>query len=235
MGISVQAVGIFVLPGALWGDLIIGLVPCLLSTNIIGAFLLFHLIHVEFSFVSAAAESRKDASTDHLTGLSNRHGLDLVYPEMASTIENTSGWGLLCFDMDRIKHINDTYGHGVGDAVLRHVAERVTDNLRPHDVFARLGGDEFVVILNRIDRDEAERIANRCRAVVAGGGFIHQGEILPISTSIGGIWMFDHFEIARFLEEADKALYAAKTRGRDKVVFKVGLGGAHVDMVMQPA
>lgn len=233
--ISVNSFAILLTPQQFWMPLLISLVPYIFASNILGSLLLHKLIRGELSFQSNAKSFRKDASTDHLTGLLNRRGFDLAYPAMDSQKNNERGWGLLCFDLDRFKQINDTYGHAVGDAVLQFVAEKVSGNLRPRDVFARLGGDEFAVVLSEIDAQEAELIAQRCRAVVADGGFQHHGETLPISMSVGGIWMLDQIEMDRFMDEADQALYAAKTSGRNKVVFKSGVGDASLADMGIPA
>lgn len=233
--ISANSFAILLTPQQFWMPLLISLVPYIFASNILGSLLLHKLIRGELSFQSNAKSFRKDASTDHLTGLLNRRGLDLAYPAMDSQKHSDRGWGLLAFDLDRFKQINDTHGHAVGDAVLQFVAEKVSTNLRPQDVFARLGGDEFAVVLSQIDAQEAELIAQRCRAVVAEGGFKHRGEILPISMSVGGIWMLNQIEMDRFMDEADQALYAAKTSGRNKVVFKSGVGDASLAGMAIPA
>ena len=124
------------------------------------------------------------------------------------------------FDVDNFKIINDTHGHGVGDDVLKFITDEVGRNLRPQDVFARLGGDEFAIILGRIDATEAHRIAERCRSVVSERAMSFKGGALDVTISIGAIWMLDHSEIDAVMDAADTALYAAKTSGRNRVVFK---------------
>lgn len=218
--ISLNGFAIFLLPQSAWPKLLIGLVPYIIISHIVGSLLLYYLIRGELSFHYNAETSRREASTDHLTGLLNRRGLDLVYPELENPINMGRGRALLYFDIDRFKCINDTYGHAVGDAVLKSVSRTVAGYLRPQDIFARLGGDEFVVVLNKIDAHEAERIAQRCCDVVALVGFSHEEAILPVSISVGGIWMMRHTDIDRSLDQADDALYAAKSGGRNKVVFR---------------
>lgn len=222
LGVMISANGfaIFLLPQAAWGKLLYGLVPYILVSHIVGCFLLTYLIRGELSFLSEAESSKIEANTDHLTGLLNRRGLDMVYPELATLGPDKRGRALLYFDIDRFKSINDSHGHGVGDSVLRYVTEEVANNLRPQDVFARIGGDEFAIVLNKIDPQEAERIAERCRSVIGQGGFENNGKELAVSISIGGIWMLDHSEIDDILDEADDALYEAKSGGRNKVVFR---------------
>jgi len=197
-----------------------------LLVNILGAFLISYLIGGELSFLSEAESSRINANTDHLTGLLNRRGFERVHAPSLSNTDQNKGRALLYFDIDNFKAFNDTHGHAVGDDVLRNVADQISANLRPNDVFARLGGDEFAVVLNQIDSNEAKHIAERCRSVIAESTVKSEGVELEISISIGAIWMLGHTEIDAIMDEADKALYVAKAKGRNKVVFKHATTGA---------
>ena len=222
--ITFQMMAIFAAPSAIWGDLAVKLIPYTLVTNVLGALLINYLISGELSFLSAADSARRHATTDHLTGLLNRRGLSLAYPVIEQSQRSSRGHAIITFDVDRFKTINDAYGHGVGDAVLKYITKEVASNLRPNDVFARLGGDEFAIVLGQIEKSEAEHIAERCRHVVAQGEFMHKDKVLPISISVGAMWMLGQSEFEDVFEEADRALYAAKTGGRNKVVFKSGIG-----------
>ncbi|MDC0116062.1 diguanylate cyclase [Octadecabacter sp.] len=222
--ISLHVLALFLFPVDIWRALFPKVAPMYLAANVFGAMLLSYLISGELSFLSEAETSKIAATTDHLTGLLNRRGLDLVYPSLAQLKGPQKGCALLYFDIDRFKTVNDTYGHAVGDDVLKFVSEEISQNLRPSDLFARIGGDEFTIVLSRIDVDEAERIAKRCCAVVHDAGFTHNGDVLDVSISIGAIWMVQHSEIDEALHRADEALYAAKVAGRNTVVFKSWLG-----------
>ncbi|WP_375280932.1 diguanylate cyclase [Pseudooctadecabacter sp.] len=221
--LSSQGVAIFVTPQAMWADLFANLFPYMVASSVLGALLIHHLLTGEFSFISEAQASMVNANTDHLTGLLNRRGLDLTYPDLNSSLPSNAGRALLYFDVDRFKQTNDTYGHSVGDDVLRHVVSLVSNKLRMDDVFVRLGGDEFAVILPNIDAKEAEMIAERCRAVVSDAGFVVDCEAVPLSISVGAVWMRSPVEIEKMLEAADRALYQAKSKGRNAVVFLAGL------------
>ena len=218
--ITFQLMGIFWAPQEIRIALLGDLLPYTLVSNVAGALLINYLISGEMSFLSEAQSSKIDATTDHLTGLLNRRGLELVYPQLATPVEEKRGRALLYFDIDHFKSINDTHGHAVGDDVLRYVTQEVANNLRPNDIFARLGGDEFAIVLSNIDELEAHRIAKRCRAVVDGNGFENAGDSLEVSISVGAVWMLEHTEIDRIIDEADKALYAAKSEGRNRVIFR---------------
>ena len=111
-----------------------------LVKNTLGSLLLTYLLRGKLSFLSEAEASKIEANTDHLTGLLNWRGLDMIYPKFADYDGKNRGWALLCFDIDHFKQINDSYGHAVGDEVLKYVTEEVGSNLRPNDLLSRLGG-----------------------------------------------------------------------------------------------
>lgn len=217
--LSSQMLGIFFGPQMYYQHLFINLAPYIVVSSLLGALILNHLLSGELSFLSEAEASKIDANTDHLTGLLNRRGLELIYPKMIENNGRTAGQALLYFDVDRFKGTNDTYGHAVGDDVLRHVVDQVAANLRKKDTFVRLGGDEFVVVLPDIDAAEAEAISERCRSVVAKAGFEHDHEVLAVSISVGAVWAKKPTRIDALLNFADEALYRAKENGRNCVVF----------------
>lgn len=115
--------------------------PFIVISSIIGALIINHLNSGELSFPSEAETSKIEATTDHLTGLVNRRGLDTIFPNLSGASSGNKGRGMLYFDIDRFKLANDSHGHAFGDEVLKQVAERVAGNLRQNDIFARVGGD----------------------------------------------------------------------------------------------
>lgn len=158
------------------------------------------------------------ATTDPLTGVGNRA---LVMDRVGHALRRLGrGGGVLCLlylDLDRFKIVNDTLGHGVGDAVLRNMAERLSHQLRPADTLARMGGDEFVVLAEDMaDPAGARELA--ARLVEAGREPFRVGDMEFVCTlSIGVAWARDHHRSALdLLREADVALYRAKDRGRDR-------------------
>jgi diguanylate cyclase (GGDEF)-like protein/PAS domain S-box-containing protein len=158
-------------------------------------------------------QSRHDA----LTGLPNR----MLYQErLAQAIEQVEGErdqvGVLFFDLDRFKHINDTLGHTAGDQLLKRVAERIQSKLRPEDTVARIGGDEFTILLPRINGpDQATRAATRLLEALSRP-FVIDGHELYVTASIGiSIAPHDGSDIEALLKNADIAMYKAKDEGRD--------------------
>lgn len=167
------------------------------------------------------------ALTDSLTGLYNRRYFEAHLQKiLQKSEESKKPLGVLLMDIDNFKTFNDTYGHNVGDEVLKIFAERVKDSLRSFDLVARLGGEEFVVILPDVSEGTAHFIAERLRRTISDVPFecgAPEGQV-TVTTSIGGTLVEGAgHRIEEVLERADKALYAAKEGGRDQTVFE-GVG-----------
>jgi len=163
------------------------------------------------------------ANYDALTGLSNRHhfwtGLQALMRRAA--IEQ-SGISLCLFDVDHFKEINDRYGHAAGDEVLEAIGNIVRAELRPIDVAARLGGDEFCFALPRTDGDECARAAERVRERLATLAFgMESGSTFSVTATFGVAESAPEMESKELMEAADRALYRAKSAGRNRVVIDV--------------
>lgn len=224
--LSFQVVAIFLAPTHLWEHLFTVLAPHWVVSSIVGAVIVNHFLSGELSFLSEVEASKLEANTDHLTGLLNRRGLALIYPDCLEIRGRNHGQAVLYFDIDRFKSTNDTYGHAVGDDVLCHVVDQIAANLRQKDTFVRLGGDEFVVILPDIDAVGAKAIGERCREVIAETGYALDCTVLPLSISVGAVWTHKPTRIQTLISYADKALYQAKEKGRNTVVFTNAKRGA---------
>jgi two-component system cell cycle response regulator len=162
------------------------------------------------------------ALTDSLTGLYNRRYFTVHLDGLLARVrEGAMGPALLMLDIDWFKRVNDDYGHAAGDEVLREVTARITRHVRAFDLLARYGGEEFVVVLPDTDRRVAETVAERLRTVVAEQPIkvgTAQAEI-SVTISIGLAVTEDAQESSTsLLRRADEALYAAKGRGRNRVV-----------------
>ncbi|RBY92593.1 bifunctional diguanylate cyclase/phosphodiesterase [Blastococcus sp. TF02A-30] len=164
------------------------------------------------------------ARHDDLTGLPNRATLLDAMSEALAAVPEEGGVALLMIDLDGFKTINDSLGHGIGDALLRQVGDRLTETLRPGDSVGRLGGDQFVVLARRCDDSEAAALAFRLQEIFVRP-FVATGISVPLSASIGVAvarpGMRDGHEL---LSDADAAMFAAKSMGRDRVhLFSPGL------------
>ncbi len=161
------------------------------------------------------------ATRDGLTGLLNRREfLRLLREELERSRRYGRSCTLLMLDIDRFKAVNDTWGHPAGDAVIRAVAERVRNELRPTDRAARYGGDEFAVLLPETVAQGAMMAAERMRGAIASTPIaISSDQSIAVTVSIGvAACPANGADEQALISSADKALYGAKQGGRDRVV-----------------
>ncbi len=164
------------------------------------------------------------ALTDSLTGLYNRRYLEVHMEKLIeSNAHSNKALGVIMMDIDHFKNVNDTYGHNVGDEVLKVFADRIKDNLRSFDLVARLGGEEFVAILPDVSPERAYMVAERLRRSISDDPIpcsAPDGK-LAVTTSIGAAIINNGgHSIPALLERADKCLYEAKSTGRNCTVFE---------------
>lgn len=171
--------------------------------------------------VTAAREQRErlayTASHDALTGLVNRAAFERLLEQATSGVAGQSFCAVF-IGLDRFKQVNDTGGHAAGDAMLRDVAQVLTQAVRRSDVVARLGGDEFAVLLPGCPVDQARFIADNLCTAVQGYELVWNGDRFGVGASVGLVAVDDSFTTsADVLRVADSACYAAKKRGRSRV------------------
>jgi diguanylate cyclase (GGDEF)-like protein/PAS domain S-box-containing protein len=160
------------------------------------------------------ARERDTARTDHLTGLGNRRACeDAITREVARASRENASVVFVLFDLDHFKVVNDTYGHQVGDAVLRAVAGVLREASRSSDLVGRWGGEELLAILPRTDVWAARPFAERVRAGVAA----LTGLPCPVTVSAGMAEWTRGQDVKTVLARADARLYEAKRAGRDRV------------------
>jgi len=166
--------------------------------------------------VSAVLRARQGEVTDPLTGLANRRGLEKDGAQRwASRAKEHTPIALLVIDVDHFKQVNDLQGHAAGDAILRRLAEVISSTIRADDVAVRLGGEEFLVLCS-VPVGQAEAVAERLRATV-------ERELGPVTVSIGVHEVLPDSadplptSIWSAVDIADRALYAAKNNGRNRV------------------
>ena len=164
------------------------------------------------------------ASIDPLTGCVNRRKFEeLSNLELKRSSRYNNDFTLLMLDIDHFKSVNDTYGHAIGDEVLKHFSSVCIKLARDVDIVARIGGEEFVVMLPHTDSDSAFIFAERFREQIYNSKLTIDEHIIKYSVSIG-ISSFDKqddTDIAMILHRADLALYKAKDNGRNRsVIYK---------------
>jgi diguanylate cyclase (GGDEF)-like protein len=161
------------------------------------------------------------ATTDDLTGLANRRELDKVaLSEYKRATRFSRKLSTLMLDLDHFKDVNDTYGHDVGDMVLKHVAGICASSIRAQDFLARYGGEEFTILLPETDLENAARLGQRICDQVAVSPYQDFAHMIPMTASVGVSEIEDgDDEVKGLFNRADKALYEAKRRGRNQVVI----------------
>lgn len=187
------------------------------------------LEHLASELRRANAELMRLAVTDALTGMNNRrHFMEGLRREFQRARRYQRPLSLLLVDVDHFKQINDTYGHPVGDAVLTGLADLMRRTIRATDLSARLGGEEFAIAFVEADLSRAHAAAESLRAAVAREPFRYHDRTVQITIS-GGIVDSSHPQATThidLIEIADKALYQAKTGGRDRIVLAPGYPAA---------
>jgi two-component system, cell cycle response regulator len=195
------------------------------------------ILHLEDRLVEAREEMRFKATHDSLTGLWNRGVImDLLNRELVRAQRENNCTAILLCDIDHFKSVNDTYGHPVGDEVLREVAKRLLASVRSYDYVGRYGGEEFLIVLNNCDPACAFGRADQMRAAIASYEVITAGGPLQVTMSTGLLRSLDWPSRGAdyCLHEVDAALYAAKAAGRNCVRVARPAEIAHVTADASP-
>ena len=164
----------------------------------------------------------EQSCVDPLTGLLNRRGLNnrlATHPEA----EGDDPQAVVIADLDHFKHVNDEYGHDVGDIVLEEVARRLTESFRRSDAVSRHGGEEFLVVLHGLTEEEALAVTERAREAIEASPIERpDGPPIPVTASFGVSWApaTAQRDLAEATKLADKALYASKEAGRNRVTLR---------------
>jgi len=166
------------------------------------------------------SEAQKSAITDALTGLYNRRGFyELGQREIERSFRFKHPLTAVMIDVDHFKYINDTYGHFTGDQVLRHIAGRVTRQLRKVDILARYGGDEFILLLPETHIRVGGMVAERLRRSVSETQLPTEQDLLQVSISLGIAGLTTEItNLEALVQRADSAMYTAKQAGRNRII-----------------
>lgn len=164
-------------------------------------------------------EARKESTTDPLTGIGNRKLFDMMGPRAVQMYAlGRQPVVLLMIDLDKLKLVNDMYGHQAGDQAIANLGNALSKVfLRQSDVLCRYGGDEFVAILHNTNWKMAQTLARRLQEQVAAMPAPHPAMEFSIGASVGVAQLEAHEEVEEWIARADKALYKAKQNGRDRV------------------
>jgi diguanylate cyclase (GGDEF)-like protein len=171
-------------------------------------------------------EFERLSMTDALTGVANSRSLrHRAQIEIAAILRNPAELSVAMFDVDHFKRVNDMHGHAVGDVVLHKIAQVAKESLRPGDLIARVGGEEFALLLPGAGVSEAVSIAERIRSSIAQTVVVVGTATVRVTSSFG-VATFDPAQdtLDHALSRADRALYAAKLAGRDRVLATASIG-----------
>jgi diguanylate cyclase len=165
---------------------------------------------------------QKEVISDPMTGVFNRRGFEVRLSEMIANAQNGAPLCLMMADIDYFKKVNDTYGHLFGDKVIGALASTLTANVKGQDAVARLGGEEFAVLLPETKPEGGMMLAEKVRSAVERGKIRQSGKPDPIggiTVSLGVTAYIPGEPVDVFIERADKALYASKGGGRNRVTL----------------
>jgi diguanylate cyclase (GGDEF)-like protein len=165
------------------------------------------------------AEVQRLATVDEVTGLLNRRGLwEFGRREFERSRRFSRPLAVIFLDIDHFKQVNDTYGHAIGDQVLRTLCDRLRANTREVDVVARYGGEEFVILLPEVETPLATQVAERLRRSMAEAPAVTDQGPVKVSISLGVVQMRNEIhDLATLIDLADQAMFAAKQNGRNRV------------------
>jgi two-component system, cell cycle response regulator len=176
------------------------------------------ILDLQEQIVFAREQLRNQATHDSLTGLLNRPAiLETLHREVRRSVREGTPVAVIMADLDHFKQINDTYGHAVGDDVLRESARRMLNAIRDYDSIGRYGGEEFLVIASGCGVQRATIQAERLCACVSAAPIDSAGHRIQMTLSVGVAACTDRKQSDDLLRIADEALYEAKNAGRNRV------------------
>lgn len=167
------------------------------------------------------AKLEKLAMQDDLTGLLNRRAFFIQGEKEISRVQRQrTPLSLLMLDVDVFKSVNDRYGHAAGDQVLKHVSQKIVENVREMDTVARMGGEEFSVLLPNMGAEDAVKVAERVRQAIERESCRLEDQIIDVTVSVGvASYSQELASLEDILRQADDSMYQAKNQGRNQVVM----------------
>jgi diguanylate cyclase (GGDEF)-like protein/PAS domain S-box-containing protein len=158
--------------------------------------------------------------TDQLTGVANRKYIEILIQSRLEEMQRYSWpFGVLFLDIDHFKYINDTYGHDIGDHVLRMVSQTLLKNIRSFDSIGRWGGEEFIGVIANVNKVQLSIIAEKIRKLIQQSRLILNGTAISVTISIGAILVRPDDLLEGIVKRADKLMYQSKANGRNCVTL----------------
>ncbi|MCF8067184.1 MAG: sensor domain-containing diguanylate cyclase [Desulfobacterales bacterium] len=190
--------------------LFLNLAICFVVTAIV-------LFLTNFTISAFQRRLEKMATIDKLTGIYNRQTFEIILREAFKDMQRRdTAFSIILLDIDLFKDVNDTFGHHVGDKVLRSIADIIRGSIRDSDALCRWGGEEFLVLLKDCNIDDAFFMSEKIRKAVNARSINHDGKEIPVTISLGVVQYDEAENEENIVIRADKAMYAAKQKGRDR-------------------
>lgn len=190
--------------------------------NIVAAVEVFTDARYRMDHYEENRQLKEQVIKDPLTNIFNRRYLDFYLhniKEEAKEFKTT--FGVLFFDIDHFKHINDTYGHHIGDEILKMISSTIHSNIRSEDIVGRWGGEEFIAIVKNVEPVELEIIAEKLRILCEASAYqLSENQKIAVTVSIGGSVYQMNESIEEVIKRADSLMYQAKENGRNQVKIK---------------
>lgn len=188
------------------------------ENNVIGGIELF----TDISNINAnnlrIKELEKLALLDNLTQLANRNYIEKeLHARFEEKQRFNMPFGILFIDIDYFKKVNDTYGHDIGDEVLKFVARSFIASSRPFDLYGRWGGEEFLGIIRNISADDLVQLGERLRFLIEHSYIVHQNKKLQVTISLGVTSVKENDTPGQLIKRADTLLYDSKQAGRNRL------------------
>lgn len=189
--------------------------------NIVGACQVFSDATCKVHYVNEIQQLQKMAMLDALTEIGNRRYGEVNLHSRLDKFKqcNCSSLGIVMFDIDHFKKVNDAFGHDVGDRVLKMVAKTLKNNVKPSDIVCRWGGEEFVVILDDVNAGDLVAIAERLRTLIKKSFIVHDAKTIKVTISGGATIAQTGDTVDSLLKRADQLLYHGKESGRDCIAI----------------
>jgi diguanylate cyclase (GGDEF)-like protein/PAS domain S-box-containing protein len=190
------------------------------ADRIIGAVAVFSDITAKRTLQRRAAELETFAFRDELTDVANRRYSELKIAQAIQECEQFDrSAGLLMIDIDRFKNVNDSYGHVIGDAVLKAVCNTLRHNLRPCDIVGRWGGEEFIILAMDVSAEALGVFAERCRMLIGQTSVAVSNHDINVTVSVGATLITKGDSVVSVIKRADEVQYKSKTSGRNRTTL----------------
>jgi len=204
--------------GLIWGNRLISNYEILFSINIIV------LVSIGICFTLEGSSElmmrfKTDSETDELTKISNRRHLENSAKSFLKNFSSNTIVSVALLDIDFFKKINDSFGHDVGDLVLKEITQLISSEIRGNDLFGRIGGEEFCILINTENSELSISFFERIRKKISEEIIKTEDESISITVSIGiAHKSFDNENYSTLIKRADRALYEAKRKGRNRCI-----------------